>query len=193
MQWMITLNYSLWTARKFYNSLSHFYKKTDSGFKSSTASLWCWFDSEIKTTFEHNVTLKALRILIKPNPVHLLAVAALRSDAALVARHAVVVVVVRDEGLAADRLLAAVTHEAVLVPGRVAVLQHPGPWWTQRGGDREFISDVQHHRSFQLSVIIQAANADTDVIQLRYQHENDTNLVSLWYWYHSDTILLWYQ
>lgn len=56
--------------------------------------------------------------------LHLVAVAALRSDPALVARHTVVVVVVRDEGLGTDRLLTAVTHKTVLVPRGAAVLQH---------------------------------------------------------------------
>lgn len=60
-------------------------------------------------------------------PTHLFAVAALRSDPALVARHAVVVVVVWDEGFGAHRLQTAVTREAVLVPRGAAVLQHPRP------------------------------------------------------------------
>lgn len=55
--------------------------------------------------------------------VDLFAVAALRSDSALVARHTVVVVAVWDEGLGTYRLLAAVTHETVLVPRGAAVLQ----------------------------------------------------------------------
>lgn len=55
-------------------------------------------------------------------PVHLFAVAALRRDPALVARHTVVVVLVWDEGLSTDGLLTAVTHKAVLVPRGAAIL-----------------------------------------------------------------------
>ena len=66
--------------------------------------------------------------------LHLVAVVAPRSQPALVARHAVVVVLVRDERLATDRLLAAVTREAVLVPRGAAVLQHLGAW--RRKGDK---------------------------------------------------------
>lgn len=54
--------------------------------------------------------------------------AALRSEPALVAGNAVVVVLVRDERLGADGLLTAVTDEAVLVPRGLAVFQHPGSW-----------------------------------------------------------------
>lgn len=60
--------------------------------------------------------------------------AALRSDAALVARHTVVVVFVRDESGAADGLLAAVTHETMLVPRCSVILQHPGPCVSGRRG-----------------------------------------------------------
>lgn len=59
--------------------------------------------------------------------------AALRSEPALVAGNAVVVVLVRDERLGADGLLTAVTDEAVLVPRGLAVFQHPGSW---RKGDK---------------------------------------------------------
>lgn len=58
--------------------------------------------------------------------LHLFAVAALRSEPALVAGNAVVVVLVRDERLGADGLLTAVTDKAVLVPRGLAVFQHPG-------------------------------------------------------------------
>lgn len=56
--------------------------------------------------------------------LHLLAVAALRSEPSLVARHAVVVAFVRDKRLGPDGFVTAVAGEAVLVPGRAVVLQH---------------------------------------------------------------------
>ncbi len=62
--------------------------------------------------------------------------AALRSKPALVARHTVVVVFVRDEGLGTNRLLTAVTHETVLVPRGAAVLQHPRPCRSKREEER---------------------------------------------------------
>lgn len=46
----------------------------------------------------------------------------------LVALHTVVFVLVRDEGLRANRLLTAVTDEAALVPGRACILQLSGAW-----------------------------------------------------------------
>lgn len=57
--------------------------------------------------------------------IYLFAVAALRSDSALIARHAVEAALVRDEGLGPDGLPTAVTRKAVLVPRGAAVLQHP--------------------------------------------------------------------
>lgn len=48
-----------------------------------------------------------------------------RSELVLVAGHAVVFVLVRDEGLGADRLFAAVTDEAALVPCGAGILQLP--------------------------------------------------------------------
>lgn len=56
---------------------------------------------------------------------HLFAVAALGSNSALVTRHAVVVVFVRDEGLGTDRFPTAVARKTVLVPRGTIVLQHP--------------------------------------------------------------------
>lgn len=47
------------------------------------------------------------------------------SKLVLIAGHAVVLVLVRDEGLGADRLFAAVTDEAALVPCGACVLQFP--------------------------------------------------------------------
>lgn len=67
--------------------------------------------------------------------LHLFAVAALRGDSALVARHTVVVVFVGDEGLGTDRLLTAVTSKTVLVPRGTVVLQHPRS--CQRGRRRQ--------------------------------------------------------
>lgn len=58
--------------------------------------------------------------------LHLPAEAAARSDSVLVARHAVDVAAVRDEGLGSNRLPAAATQEAVFVPRGALVLQHPG-------------------------------------------------------------------
>lgn len=68
---------------------------------------------------------------------HLIAVAAPRSKPALVARHTVVIVFGWDEGLAADGLVAAVTHEAVLVPRGSAVLQQLGS--CERGETEMFV------------------------------------------------------
>lgn len=48
-----------------------------------------------------------------------------RGELVLVAGHAVVLVLVGYEGLGANRLLAAVTDEAALVPCRASVLQLP--------------------------------------------------------------------
>lgn len=47
------------------------------------------------------------------------------SELVLVAGHAVVFVLVRDEGLGANRLFAAVTDEAALVPCGACILQLP--------------------------------------------------------------------
>lgn len=68
--------------------------------------------------------------------LHLFAVAALRSKPALVARHTVVVVIVGDESLGTDRLLAAVAHKTVLVPRGAAVLQHPRSCQREGGGEQ---------------------------------------------------------
>lgn len=57
-----------------------------------------------------------------------------RGELVLVAGHAVVLVLVGNEGLGANRLLAAVTDEAALVPCRARVLQFPRAWW---GRNRE--------------------------------------------------------
>lgn len=48
-----------------------------------------------------------------------------RGELVLVAGHAVMLVLVGNEGLGANRLLAAVTEEAALVPCRACVLQLP--------------------------------------------------------------------
>lgn len=47
------------------------------------------------------------------------------SELVLIAGHAVVFVLVRDEGLGANRLFAAVTDEAAFVPRRACILQLP--------------------------------------------------------------------
>lgn len=54
--------------------------------------------------------------------LHLLAVAALRREPSLVARHTVVIAFVWDKCLRPDWFVAAVAGEAVLVPRRAVVL-----------------------------------------------------------------------
>lgn len=53
---------------------------------------------------------------------------AARSKLVLVAGHAVVFILVRDEGLGANWLLTAVTNEAALVPCGPCILQLPRTW-----------------------------------------------------------------
>lgn len=50
------------------------------------------------------------------------------SELVLIAGHTVVFILVRDEGLGANRLLAAVTDEAALVPCGACILQLPRTW-----------------------------------------------------------------
>ena len=62
---------------------------------------------------------------------YLFTAGAARGELVLVAGHAVVLVLVGDEGLGADWLLTAAAGEAALVPGGAAVLQLPA---SCRGG-----------------------------------------------------------
>lgn len=62
----------------------------------------------------------------------------------LVAGHTVVFILVRDEGLRANRLFAAVTDEAALVPCGARVLQLPRTW--QREGKMDGKKDRQQLR-----------------------------------------------
>ena len=65
---------------------------------------------------------------------YLLAVNALQSELHLVAGQTVVVVVLLDEALGADGLLAVVADEAVLMPSVVLVLHLFGAWWVKGRG-----------------------------------------------------------
>lgn len=88
------------------------------------ASQWSFAARAEKTLFVPHVVLVGHPSFSQS----LFAVAALRSDSTLVARHTEVVVVVWDERLGTYRLVAAVTHKTVLVPRGTAVLQHPRAW-----------------------------------------------------------------
>lgn len=59
------------------------------------------------------------------NSTHLFTACAPWSELVLIAGHTVVFILVGDEGLGADRLFAAVTDEAALVPCGACVLQLP--------------------------------------------------------------------